>query len=292
MILLRAMCDCGFFTRKARAGVLHGPWWQWWFPVYSTSNGALTDIHVSLPEAKRELIKQHDFELHLKTPRDDKQARRQAGMVMGAFHRKVHDDYLDQETCILQSRFASENDCVFNPAIGTQLSCPACKRASLAITQVQVTAFCSADCGNVYQWLNSEASGCPRCGSSPHRFQTDCDIRFANHERTICHCSCFTSTEAASHIDGFCPKCGQLPEHYQHGGKDYCGLHHAPMLPFAFPCNIFLREPAARWVAHRFPNAKIWGDAKTGEESVPGMYCQLCESDHQLWLHTEDNHDD
>ncbi len=281
MKLLRALCDCGFVSRKARSGYHYH---QWWFPVFSTDTSTLTDVRAALPKADLDRIDHLSFKIYRQTPSDDKERRREASAKMESLSRETHDQFIDRETRLLRDRFASTQNCVFDPAPDTVFPCPVCNNHSLILKKVHVVAFCNADCGHEYEWPDSETSGCPRCGYRPHRFQTEHEEQFANHPRTICWCPCSSSTDAISHVDGYCPKCGELPNEYQLHDVVFCGMHHERLLPYELPANFLFIETESRWVAHRFPNAKLWGDAAPGEEKHAGLYCPLCESDHQRWL--------
>jgi len=288
MKLLRASCGCGFVTRKARSGYHHD---KWWFPLFSTDTGTLTDVPVSLPTEDRNRIDQQQFALYHETPRDDKHARREASAKMKAFDDEIHKSFIKRETITLRNQYALDAEGVFDPPLQSTYCCPDCGNDSLVLDQVHVIAICKADCGYEYEWPDSETAGCPRCGYRPHRFQTEHEPRFADRPRTTCWCPCSSSTDTASHVDGYCPKCGELPDGYQVDGFEFCGIHDERLLPYELPANFLFIETESRWVAHQFPNAKLWGDASTNEENREGAYCPSCESDHQRWLRSHVKND-
>lgn len=260
MKLLRAICECGFHTRKARAGYhFH----QWWFPVLDTSTGELMDPSRSLPREQVDLIQ-------LSKVRSE----------------ELHQPFLESATRELLMQYIDRPHATFNPGIGSTFRCPKCEQGTLRIDRVQVSAFCKSDCGHEYLWHDSEQHGCPKCNHRPHRFAVDTDATFAGQSRTESFCPCSSSMDSSSHIDAYCPKCGQLPNSYQTNGHPFCGLHHDRLRPYEMPSNFWFIETAPSWVADRFPNAKLWGDADA-DESVASSYCPACEEDHQSWLATE-----
>lgn len=260
MKLLRATCDCGFQTRKARVGYhFH----QWWFPLLNTRTGELTDVLRSLPGEQVDRIQLG------KVPADE-----------------LHCPYLESVTRELLTQFADQSDAVFNPDIDSTCLCPTCGHNSLRVQQVYVTAICTSDCRHEYQWLDSEQRGCPRCGTRPHRFQVDLESRFSDQARTTSSCRCRSGLDSASHLDAYCPKCGKLPTRYVTGGRAYCGAHHTPLQPYRCPGNYLFIESSSRRAADQFPNAKLWGDAESADHE-PSSYCPTCESEHRRWLAAE-----
>lgn len=260
MKILRATCECGFRSRKARAGYnFH----QWWFPVLDTSTAQLTDRSRSLADDLVSLIQRS------KARADE-----------------LHRVFVKPATQDLASEYADQPRFTFNPEVGSTFRCCNCGREALRIEQEKVTAFCRTDCGLEYQWHDSEQLGCPKCKSRPHRFLADTDANFDGQDRTESCCGCSASMDSASHVDAFCPKCGQLPNHYETKGLSFCGLHHERLHPYHIPGNFLFIEIASVRVANRFPNAKLWGDANT-EDSLEGSYCPTCELEHQRWLATE-----
>lgn len=261
MKLLRAICECGFHTRKARVGYhFH----QWWFPVLDTSTGQLTDHSRPLPKDLVTLI--------------------QLSKVCAA---ELHQPFIESATRELLSQYADQPHSVFNPNIGSRFACPKCRHETVRVDQVHVTAFCKSDCRHEYQWHDSEQHGCPKCNHRPHRFETDTDATFAGQSRTESFCRCSSSMDSASPTDAYCPKCGRLPVSYQTNGHSYCGIHHERLRPYQVPGNFLFIETSSRWwVADRFPNAKLWGDADS-DDAAAASYCPACELDHQRWLATK-----
>lgn len=260
MKLLRATCDCGYHTRKARVGYhFH----EWWFPVLDICAGRLTDLSRSLPKDQVNLIQ-------LSKVRAD----------------ELHRPFIESATHELLNQYSDRPHFAFNPDNGNTFPCPECRQDTLRIDQVFVTASCRSDCGHEYQWHDSEQHGCPKCNHRPHRFAVDTEVTFAGESRTESFCPCSSSMHSASHIDAYCPKCGQLPNTYQTNDHSFCGIHHERLRPYAAPANILFINTSARWVADRFPNAKLWGDADA-DDSVASSYCPACEKDHQCWLATE-----
>lgn len=260
MKLLRATCECGFSTRKARVGYhFH----RWWFPIIDNTTGELTDVSRSLPDDQVRLIQL------CKVNADE-----------------LHRPFLEFIIRELLSQFADACSVTFNPEIGGVVDCPRCHHLSLHVAPVDVTAVCEAGCTHEYQWHDSEDAGCPICKHRPHRFHIDSELRFAHHARTTSSCPCSSSMDSASHVDAYCPKCGELPDRYDTNGHSFCGRHHAEMAPYAVPKDLFFMEPTARWISNQFPNAKLWGDAEVVEAWML-MYCPVCESEHQRWLATK-----
>jgi hypothetical protein len=260
MRIVRAICACGFHTRKARAGYhFH----QWWFPVLDTSTGHLTDHSRSLPEELVDLI--------------------QLGKACAD---ELHRPFTESVTQQLLRKYADRPDTAFNPDSGTMFACPKCRGGTLRVEQVKVTAICKGDCGHKYQWRDSEQHGCPRCSYRPHRFSADAEPIFRGEARTESFCPCSSSMDSASPDDAYCPKCGQLPRSYRTKGLALCGIHHEAMRPYRVPGNFLFIEPPSRWALDRFPNAKLWGDADSDDSAVT-WYCPSCELEHQRWLATE-----
>ena len=261
MKLVRATCECGFHTQKARDGYhFH----KWWFPVLVRETGQIHDVNRSLP--------------------DEQVDRIQLSKVKAS---EIHSPFLDSITRDLLAEYANKDDELFAPAIGDTFRCPNCSNNTLRIVAVLVTAFCNTDCGHEYQWHDSEEPGCPRCNHRPHRFRIEAEDEFTRNDRTFSHCPCSSSMDSASHADAYCPKCGELPVRYHVNNQSYCGIHHTPMAPYSAPSNFLFIEAAARWVSDRFPNAKLWGNSEA-DDSLPSTYCPTCESDHQVWLATEE----
>jgi len=257
MQLLQATCECGFHSRKARAGYhFH----QWWFPVLDTRTGELTDISRSLAEEDVDRIQVGQAPAH-----------------------ELHRRFLESETQKLLRHFAGQSHAKFNPDIGVTVECPRCHQATLRLGQVHVTAFCKTDCGREFPWPDSEQQGCPVCHHRPHHFRIDAETPFLPQVGTKSACSCFSSLHSASPADAYCPKCGKLPCSYEVNGQSFCGTHHIPMEKYMLPRDYLFREASAQWVKDQFPNAKLWGDSEGGD-SLPSSYCPQCELDHQRWL--------
>jgi len=262
MKLLRATCDCGFHTQKARQGYhFH----RWWFPVLVRSTGQLHDVSRCLPEEQVDQI--------------------QLSKVKAS---ELHGPFLESVMRELVAEYASKDGEVFEPAIGDKFRCPKCSNSTLQMASVYVTAFCKTDCGHEYQWHDSEERGCPLCSHRPHRFRVDSEDEFASVGRTISHCPCSSSMNSASYADAYCPKCGELPVSYHVNSQSFCGMHFVQMKPYQAPRNFIFIEAPARWVADQFPNAKLWGDSNA-DDSLPFTYCPICESHHQTWLATEED---
>lgn len=259
MKLLRAECECGFRTRKARVGYhFH----QWWFPFLHIETGELTDISRELPENDA-----REIQLGKKSARD------------------VHPSYVESVTRELRQQFTGQAKYAFDPTPESAFLCPSCRQSSLRVQQVAVTAYCTSDCGFKFQWLDSEEHGCPICNHRPHRFRTESESQFAGEARTLSSCDCSSTLDSHSHIDAYCPKCGGLPTSYTVNDRSYCGIHHTDLISYRAPGNILFIEARARWVTHQFPNAKLWGDSDS-DDSISASFCPACESDHQCWLAT------
>lgn len=284
MKLLRASCPCGYRTRKARSGYHY---YKWWFPVFHPDDATLVDVLAALPDDLRKHIDQHQFNLYHQTPRDDKAARREASAQMQAFDDEIRTGFINEATDELQRRYGADASCIFDPSLDTSFLCPQCRESTLELKQTSVIAFCRTGCEHTYEWQDSEMSGCPRCGHRPHRFKMEYESEFSDECRTVCWCPCSSSTDCISHHDGYCPKCGDLPDTYDIDGASYCGRHHERLTNYDCPANFLFIETDSRWVAHRFPNAKLWGDADAGSDSLATSYCVSCESDHQHWLATQ-----
>lgn len=152
MKLLRATCDCGFQTQKARCGYhFH----KWWFPVLARQTGQLHDVCRSLP--------------------DDQVDQIQLSKVQASVH---HGPFVETVTRELIEQYASRDEEVFDPGISERFLCPECSRSTLRIIPVRVTALCKTDCGHEYQWHDSEERGCPLCSYRPHRFRVDSEPEF------------------------------------------------------------------------------------------------------------------
>lgn len=260
MKLVQATCECGFRTRKARFGYhFH----KWWFPVFHIANGNLTDVVHSLPDEQVGLIQRSEVKAET-----------------------FHKPFVTAVTEDLRAQFAKIADFVFNPTIPSNFACPTCRNYSLCLENVYVKAFCRTDCGHEYQWHDSEQFGCPKCTHRPHSFQVDFEPTLFKQNRTLSFCSCSSRLDSNSHVDAFCPKCGQLPESYENEEGLFCGIHHFRLLPYQVPKDFLFIETWSRWEAHRFPNAKHWGDADS-KDSVDSSYCKACEADHQHWLANE-----
>ena len=181
-------------------------------------------------------------------------------------------------------QYGTDDSSYFDPPLGTTFLCPQCKKQTLKLKLVSVIAYCRTCCEHLYDWPDSEMSGCPECGHRPHRFKTECETEFKDERRTICCCPCSSSTNCISHHDGYCPKCGELPSIYLVDGANYCGKHCERMIGYNCPANFLFIETDSRWAANNFPNAKLWGDAKSGSNGHATSYCVSCESDRQRWL--------
>ncbi len=289
MKLLRASCACGYRTRKARSG---NHYYQWWFPVFNTAAGTLSDVLAALPQEDRERIDLRNFDIYMQTPRDDMPRRREMSLAMQAFDDEVSSNFITRETIALRNHYSADETCIFDPPLAATFFCPQCGGETLSLKQVSVIAFCKTGCAHEYQWLDSETAGCPKCGHRPHRFQMEHEFEYSSFPRTICGCACSSSTDCLSHIDGYCPKCGNLPADYEVGGVHFCGRHHEPFVDYRCPSNFLFIEADSRWAAARFPNAKLWGDARSGDESMPGSYCVTCESDRLRWLESHAEEDE
>ena len=263
MKLLRASCPCRFHTRKARVGYhFH----QWWFPVFNTTTGQLTDVSRSLPDSEVDQI--------------------QLSKIAAD---KLHRPFLESVTRELRIQFASQPDCVFEPPSESSFPCPQCGNDTLTLNHVQVIAICKPDCGHEFQWADSEQHGCPKCDHRPHGFRTETEEQFAGQPRVICSCRCSSATDCTSHADGFCPKCGRLPSAYRVGNKRFCGMHHEEMLPYNVPGNFIFNLPRAP--TDVFPKAKFWGDAPDEADSVSSFYCVKCEAEYQRWIESHSEND-
>lgn len=258
MKLVRATCECGFSTRKARAGYhFH----QWWFPVLNSEDGVLTDVSRSLP--------------------GDQVSQIQLSKVPAA---DLHVPFIESVICELIDQFASRPESAFNPEIGASFRCPQCEQEKLSLAQVDVIADCKSGCGHEYRWDDSEQQGCPKCEHRPHRFQVDFEPRLKSLPRTTSFCPCSSTLESAIHSDAFCPKCGGLPDAYLVNEASYCGMHHTRLQTYRLPRNWLFILTSSRWVGDRFPNAKLWGDA-LDNDAIDGLFCEQCEETHQLWIH-------
>jgi hypothetical protein len=281
MKLLRASCPCGYRTRKARSGYHHD---RWWFTVFSLTTGKLDDVLAELPADGRQGIHREQFEIYDRTPRDDKAARREALAKMQALDDEIHSKFIERTTIALHSKWQSDDTVIFDPPPSTAFACPRCRKDTLVLKQVSVIAYCKTGCEYKYEWCDSEVGGCPKCGYRPHRFQTEHEDEFAAHPRTTCWCPCSSSTDSISHVDGYCPKCGNLPDAYDVAGGHFCGKHQELMRTYKHSGNFLVIETDSRWVEDQFPNAKLWGDAGVSVDSIDSFYCASCESDRQRWL--------
>ena len=281
MKLLRASCPCGYRTRKARSGYHH---YKWWFPVFRFDDASLFDVRTALPGDQRNRLDKHQIDLYHQTPRDDKEARREASAQMRAFDDRVRNEFINRAKKELGNQYKSDDSRHFDPPVETSFSCPQCKKHTLTLRLASVIAFCKTGCEQVYDWVDSEMSGCPECSRRPHRFKTECETEFSGKQRTICCCPCSSSTDCISPHDGYCPKCGNLPDTYFVDNVNHCGKHHERLIEYNCPANFLFIETDSRWAAHQFPNAKHWGDAKLDSNGHPNSYCVSCESDHQSWL--------
>jgi len=259
--------------------------------LFSTATGELTDVSCALPLDDRKRIDQLTIDLFSEIPYADKAARRAASLRVNWMSDELQASFVARETNALRAEYAGRSECCFDPPPESTFRCPRCRNGSMRLNPVQVIARCKAECGHEYRWLDSEDRGCPNCGYRPHAFRTESEERFAGRRRTVCYCPCSTSTDCVSHQDGFCPKCGSLPDSYVVDDACFCGMHHELMLPYFAPGNFLFIESESRWVADRFPNAKHWGDAPDVSHSAPSSYCASCESDHRHWrqLHVSSN---
>jgi len=284
--LLRASCPCGYVTRKARSGYHHD---QWWFPLFSIGEGALSDVRAALPKSVRKRIDELQFDIYHQTPRDDKMARRHATARMREIEDAIRRTFIERQQATLRNRYESDGTCVFDPPPNSRFRCPDCGDDSLILDQVRVVAVCKADCAHEYDWPDSEEHGCPQCDYRPHAFRAESEARSEEHARTICFCPCSSTTDCTSHTDGYCPKCGALPDVYTVKEESFCGEHHEEMIPYNVPSNFVFRLPNAP--RGRVPNAKFWGDATDESDSVAGSYCVLCENEYRSWLESQNDDD-
>jgi deoxycytidylate deaminase len=260
MRLLRAICECGYQTQKAREGYhFH----QWWFAVFHYDTGLLSDVCRQLPEDQVNLIQLSKVEAS-----------------------EFHGPFIQAVTAELTADYAARDNERLRPAVGDSFPCPNCCQSTLQIDIVNVTAYCKTDCGHEYPWLDSETRGCPLCNHRPHRFRINCDPDSTN--RTISHCPCSSSMDSADHVDAFCPKCGELPVSYHRDDQSYCGMHHSPMESYRAPRNFLFIHSSSQFASDRFPNAKLWGDCEA-DDALSSTYCPTCEADHQAWLATHES---
>lgn len=260
MRIMRATCDCGFHSRKARQGYhFH----QWWFPVLVLDTGSLYDVSRSLPDDQIDQIQLSNIQAQ-----------------------ELHNPFVHLILRELQAEFAGRDDRVFHPSESDTFYCPGCAKPTLRITPVQVRAICKRDCGYEYAWHDTETTGCPICNYRPHRFWVEWEEHFTGSSRTISACPCSSQLDSASHVDAYCPKCGGLPVSYSTLDQSFCGLHHTLMLPYKAPGNLFFIEPPGRWVADHFPNAKFWGESNA-TDALASKFCPNCQADYQSWLKSE-----
>lgn len=106
MKLLRATCECGFRSRKARVGY---DFHQWWFPLLDTTSGQLTDVSRSLPKDQVNLIQRN-------------KARAE----------ELHRPFLQRVTQELILQYADQSRTAFNPDFGSTFECPGCRRGRFA----------------------------------------------------------------------------------------------------------------------------------------------------------------
>lgn len=288
MKLVQATCECGYQTRKARSGYhFH----TWWFPVFSHTKSQLTDVELSLPEEDRMRILDYEHQLYRQLPDRSNESKWAMHEQCKEYTQSVHDAFVGSMLEELQESHADSEESVFNPPCGKAFKCPGCMKKSLELRQVDVLAYCHAECRHEYLWDDSEMHGCPRCNYRPHRFKVVPLHEDETAVPTLGSCECSSTTESQSYIDAYCPKCGSLPTAYRVSQKYFCGMHHERMLPYRVPSNLFFVEHSARWVENYFPNAKFWGDAAPEEDSFSGTYCPSCEADHKRWLQENEKGD-
>jgi len=125
MRLLRATCECGYQTQKAREGYhFH----KWWFPVFSNDTGHLQDVSRQLPEDQVDLIQLSKVEAS-----------------------ELHGPFIESVTAELIADYEKRDNECLNPAVGDSFPCPKCSDSTLQIDVVNVTAYCKTDCGHEYQ---------------------------------------------------------------------------------------------------------------------------------------------
>ena len=247
-------------------------------------DSTLADVSATLRDDEQEHIRNYEIDLYHRTPRDDRAARREASTRMSAFAAQVRTDFLTNAIVELQREYESDVFAHFNPPVGSAFLCPHCNRQTLVLKQASIIACCKTGCDHTYDWSDSALSGCPKCNHRPHRFRVEVEAEFSDENRTTCWCRCSSSVDCISHLDGYCPKCGELPQSYDADGFTYCGIHHERLVGYKCPAEFLFMETASRWVAHRFPNAKLWGDAEPSSDGLATSYCISCEIDHQCWL--------
>lgn len=261
MILIRATCDCGFHSKKARLGYhFH----KWWFPIFHRLTGDLQDICRALPETQVDQIQLSKISAH-----------------------KLHEPFITNAIQELIQQYEQLKDHVFNPAIDELFDCPRCNKLTLRILQVHVTAFCKDECGYEYQWKDSEERGCPRCNYRPHHFRSDEEQIFDQAPRTMSACRCSSYMDSALHQDAYCPKCGELPVSYRYNDLSICGKHHLTMQPYKMPGNFLFTQPFDIWGKYDTPNAKHWGDSNA-DDAITSSFCTACEEELQAFLEAEE----
>lgn len=283
MKLVRCVCrDCGFETEKARIGY-HA--WKWYFPVYATQRGQLTDEECVLPDSAHKRINSLTMELYTRDVRKNPVARAAASQKISELTTDVYAQFIRSEHERLKKAYAGSSLlCLLtDELVQVEADCPKCNTASLELRQVVAMAYCKPDCGHEYTWLDSEEKGCPQCEYRPHGFATEVEPRYADQPRiqTACPCSS-TMISGASLDDAFCPKCGALPTSYVENEKTYCWKHREQQHPYRLPGWIFF-SPIPEY-ARLFENAKIYGDAEPEEDSLPASYCESCQRELQAWL--------
>ncbi len=260
MKLVKASCPCGFVTNKVRWGYHY---FQWWFPMFDIKTGRLIEESFVLPE---------DEQRQLMT--------RGTRAEIGARCAEVEREIIEQ----LRARrspdvllFIDQQDTDETP-----LLCTRCHKKTLRLLHVIVWANCRTDCGNRYPWTDSEEQGCPTCSHRPHSFEIEGEGEIS--ERCVCYCRCSSRTVCRSYEDGYCPKCGSLPSSYELNGIASCGLHHRQMIPYRLPSGFLFMEPGCRSASHRFPHARIWGEAAPNTDAIEGGYCESCDAMRNEWL--------
>lgn len=280
MILIHGVCDCGARTRRVRSGYHQQ---QWWFPLLSSEQAVLSDVVVKFSADDRELYSQLSSEVAQQSdekPLDRTAAREALEEQQEAFE----EAFIRVERAILQERWETSGEYLFDLRVSEVLDCSGCLNHSLTIHQVRVRAICGPDCGNKYDWNDSEHSSCPQCQQRPRQFVLG-NLRSASSPGAVvgqCQCGSEIVTDAIE--DGYCPLCGALPTAYLTRGREFCGRHHERMLPYRSPQDIFFIDAPARWSSELFPNAKLWGDVAKTEHGVAALFCPSCEADHQRWL--------
>ncbi len=266
MKLVRASCQCGFSTNTVRWGY---HFLEWWFPTYDVRTGRLAEEHFRLPDDEQR-------RLMSKCTTDEIAARRRGveEELTGRLRERYRVNNLDNNSLIIDERDRTE----------AKLLCSRCHRTTLKIQQVIVWANCRTDCAHRYQWIDSEELGCPICSHRPHSFQIEDNSSGSAMQPDICSCGCSSYITCCDHEDCFCPKCCKRPTGYEHNGIAYCGLHHRQLIIYKIPLNFLLMTAYHCRDSDLFPNAKLFGEARDGEESLQCGYCDRCEVARCEWM--------